>query len=133
MYYCTLWVSYKNGCGNNMDSLQHLVSKNKIMRDYLASYQEPNFLQMKSVFMFFLKFWEWGSVFLPKWESGLLQWQIICQIARNISLIVGLGIFIPVKHILPGEEKILEERYLPEKIIKKGGEKGGKEVGREGG
>ena len=39
----------------------------------------------------------------------------------------GPGIFIPIKHIQPGEEKILEERYLKEKEKdpKKGG-KGGK-------
>ena len=37
----------------------------------------------------------------------------------------GSGIFIPVKHIQSGEEKILEERYLKEKEPKKGG-KGGK-------
>ena len=38
----------------------------------------------------------------------------------------GPGIFIPIKHIQPGEEKILEERYLKEK------EKDPKKRGKDG-
>ena len=81
---------------------------------------------MKSVSVFFLIFWTLVLGFSLNLGCGQLHWQIICQIVRNISHICGAGIFIPIKHIQPGEEKILEERYLKEKDPKKGG-KGGKE------
>ena len=83
---------------------------------------------MKSVSIFFLIFWTLVSGFYTKsgvWTTTLTDNMSNCE--KYFANIVGPGIFIPIKHIQPGEEKILEERYLKtkEKAPKKGG-KGGK-------
>ena len=66
-------------------SLQWLVSKNKIMKNYLASYQEPEFLADEVCVFILSRILDVGIGVLTK----PLHWQIVCQIARNILLIVG--------------------------------------------
>ena len=106
-------------------SLQHLVSRNKIMKDYLATFQEPDFLA-DEVCVYIL------SCIIGHWYIGVLTKSGVwtTTLADNMSncekyfAYCGPGIFLPIKHIQPGEEKILEERYLKkkEKNPKKGGE-----------
>ena len=114
-------------------SLQHLVSRNKIMNDYLATFQEPDFLA-DEVYVYILScILDIGIGVLTKsgvWTTTLADNMSNCE---KYFAYCGPGIFKPIKHIQPGEEKILEERYLKtkEKAPKKGGKggKGGK-VGR---
>ena len=97
------------------------------MSDYLATFQEPDFLADEVCVYILSCILDIGIGVLTK--SGV--W--ITTLADNMSncekyfAYCGPGIFIPIKHIQPGEEKILEERYLKtnEKALKKGG-KGGK-------
>ena len=106
-------------------SLQHLVSGNKIMKDYLASYQEPDFLADEVCVYILSHILDVGIRVLTKsgvWTTTLADNMSNCE---KYFAYCGPGIFIPIKHIQPGEEKILEERYLKEKDPKKGG-KGGK-------
>ena len=44
IYYCGFWLVTRTVVVTTWISLQHLVSRNKIMKDYLATYQEPDFL-----------------------------------------------------------------------------------------
>ena len=105
-------------------SLQHLVSRNKIMKDYLATYQEPDFLA-DEVCVYILSHILGISIrVLTKsgvWTTTLADNMSNCE---KYFTCCGAGIFIPIKHILPGEEDILEERYLKEKDPKKGGKEG---------
>ena len=106
-------------------SLQHLVSRNKIMKDYLASYQEPDFLADEVCVYILSHILDIGIRVLTKsgvWTTTLVDNMSNCE---KYFTYCGPGIFVPVKHIQPGEEKILEERYLKEKDVKKEG-KGGK-------
>ena len=111
-------------------SLQHLVSRNKIMKDYLATFQEPDFLADEVCVYILSHILDIGIGVLTKsgvWTTTLADNMSNCE---KYFAYCGPGIFIPIKHIQPGEEKILQERYLKkeEKYPKKGG-KGGK--GRE--
>ena len=102
-------------------SLQHLVFRNKIMKDYLASYQEPDFLADEVCVYILSHILDVGIGVLTKsgvWTTTLVDNMSNCE---KYFAYCGSGIFIPVKHIQPGEEKILEERYLKEKDPKKGG------------
>ena len=106
-------------------SLQHLVSRNKIMKDYLASYQEPDFLADEVCIYILSRILDIGIGVLTKsgvWTTTLADNMSNCE---KYFAYCGPGIFIPVKHIPPGEEEDLEERYLKET------EKGSKK-GREG-
>ena len=112
-------------------SLQHLVSRNKIMKDYLASYQEPDFLADEVCVYILSHILDIGIGVLTKsgvWTTTLADNMSNCE---KYFAYCGPGIFIPVKHIPPGEEEDLEERYLKEKEkdLKKGG-KGGKGKGK---
>ena len=108
-------------------SLQHLVSRNKIMSNYLATFQEPDFLVDEVCVYILSHILDIGIGVLTKsgvWTTSLADNMSKCE---KYFAYCGPGIFIPIKHIQPGEEKILEERYLKtkEKAPKKGG-KGGK-------
>ena len=111
-------------------SLQHLVSRNKIMNDYLATFQEPGFLADEVHVYILSHILDIGIGVLTKsgvWTTTLADNMSNCE---KYFAYCGPGIFIPIKHIQPGEETILEERYLKtkEKAPKKGrrGGKGGK-------
>ena len=106
-------------------SLQHLVSRNKIMKDYPATYQEPDFLADEVCVYILPHILDIGIEVLTKsgvWSTTLADNMSNCE---KYFAYCGASIFIPIKHIQPGEENILEERYLKEKDPKKG-EKGGK-------
>ena len=116
MVVVTVWIS-----------LQHLVSRNKIMKDYLARYQEPDFLADEVCVYILSWILDIGIRVFTKtgvWTTTLTDNMSNCE---KYFTYCGSGIFIPVKHIQPGEEKILEERYLKEKELKNWG-KGGKGV-----
>ena len=99
------------------------------MKDYLATFQEPDFLADEVCVYIFSHILDIGKGILTKsgvWTTTLADNMSNCE---KYFAYCGPGIFIPIKHIQPGEEKILEERYLKkkEKYPKEGG-KGGKVV-----
>ena len=59
MYYCGFWSVTRKVVVMTWVSLQHLVSRNKIMKDYLATYQEPDFLADEVCLYSFLYFGHW--------------------------------------------------------------------------
>ena len=94
------------------------------MKDYLAAYQEPNFLADEVCVYILSCILDIGIGVLTKsgvWTTTLADNMSNCE---KYFAYYGPGIFIPIKHIQPGEEKILEERYLKEK--EKDPKKGGK-------
>ena len=102
------------------------------MNDYLATFQEPDFLADEVCVYILSHILDIGIGVLTKsgvWTTTLADNMSNCE---KYFAYCGPGIFIPIKHIQPGEEKILEERYLKtkEKAPKKGGKggKGGKVV-----
>ena len=97
------------------------------MSDYLATFQEPDFLADEVCVYILSHILDIGVGVHTKygvWTTTLADNISNCE---KYFAYCGPGIFIPIKHIQPGEEKILEERYLKtkEKAPKKGG-KGGK-------
>ena len=127
IYYCVFWSVTRMVVVTTWISLQYLVSRNKIMKDYLAAYQEPDFLADEVCVYILSHILDIGIGVLTKsgvWTTTLADNMSNCE---KYFAYCGPGIFIPIKHIQPGEEKILEERYLKEKEKdpKKGG-KGGK-------
>ena len=97
------------------------------MSDYLATFQEPDFLADEVCVYILSHTLDIGIGVLTKsgvWTTTLADNMSNCE---KYFAYCGPGIFIPIKRIKPGEGKILEERYLKtkEKAPKKGG-KGGK-------
>ena len=88
-------------------SLQHLVSRNKIMNDYLATFQEPDFLADEVCVYILSCILDIGIGVLTKsgvWTTTLADNMSNCE---KYFAYCGPGIFIPIKHIQPGEEKFL--------------------------
>ena len=67
-------------------SLQHLVSRNKIMNDYLAMFQEPDFL-VDEVCVYIL-----SCILNIGIGCGQLHWQIICPNCEKYFAYCGPGI-----------------------------------------
>ena len=97
------------------------------MSKYLATFQEPDFLADEMCVYILSHILDIGIGVLTKsgvWTTTLADNMSNC---KKYFAYCGPGIFIPIKHIQPGEENFLEQTYLKtkEKAPKKGG-KGGK-------
>ena len=100
------------------------------MNDYLATFQEPDFLADEVCVYILSRILDIGIGILTKSGVGTTTLTDNMSNCEKYFAYCGPGIFISIKHIQPWEEKILEERYLQtkEKAPKKGwkGGKGGK-------
>ena len=103
-------------------SLQHLVSRNKIMSNYLATFQEPDFLADEVCVYILSHILDIGIGVLTKsgvWTTTLADNMSNCE---KYFAYCGPGIFIPIKHIQPGGGKNFKGEVFKDK--RKGSKKG---------